>query len=105
MAVRAYPSLPLDEGIFRISGAILNYDQMWHDAGNADPILQISDFHGREPLFDDGLHNHRNPNVTASDYLFVFKKFMRIWAARKNEDSSEANWFKMQQEYADELCD
>ncbi|MBI2108292.1 hypothetical protein HYT54_04140 [Candidatus Woesearchaeota archaeon] len=88
-------------GNIRIAQFMLERDNMWHDAGNADSLRQSPAFRGRQALYLDNGHEVRNPNLSASDYLFTFKEYMRVWAARKHEGSPEKDWAKMQQELVD----
>ena len=88
----------------RVLHFILTEKQMWHDVGNTDPYPQSQEFKkGINPLYLDKEHKQLNPNVIAGDYLLVFKAYMQRWAARKNEGSDSANWFKMQDELADQI--
>ena len=82
----------------KVAYFIFKYKQMWHEVGNQDPDRQSPQFNGWQPLYLDGEHKNKNPDLIAEDYLYTFKEFMKIWAARKNEGSPEKNWHKMQDE-------
>ena len=105
---RNYPRAPLcPTPAKRVLTFILTNRQMWHDVGNVDPTSQAPEFIHPEysnPLFLDGEHTKINPRLTEKDYLLVFKEYMRRLAARKNEGSDEANWYKMQDELAEQIA-
>ena len=84
-----------------LAGFILKYEQMWQDVGNTDPFTQAPQFKGIRSLYSGPKHLKINPNLTATDYLYTFKEFMRIWAARKHEGSPEKDWERMQMEFAE----
>ncbi|MDO8467653.1 MAG: hypothetical protein Q7S56_01745 [Nanoarchaeota archaeon] len=88
-------------GLDEVLKFIANYEPMWHEVGNQDLERQLETFKGKQPLYLDSEHTQRNPNLNHSDYLFVFKEFMKTWAARKNKGSPEENWYQMQEELAD----
>jgi len=73
--------------------------QMWHDVFNQDPIRQASSHKGRQTLYLDAGHQQINPKITISDRLYVFKEYMRLWAARNH------NWFSMQDGLARQIAD
>lgn len=91
------------DSLNKVLNFILTCHQMWHDVGNADPKTQAERFSGFQPLCKDKEHNELNPVVNERDYLFVFKEYMRKWASRKNEGTNEANWYKMQDELAEQI--
>jgi len=74
-------------------------EQMWHDVYNQDPILQVPSHKGRPTLYLDAQHTRINPDITISDRLYVFKDYMRLWAARNH------NWFSMQEGLARQIID
>ena len=97
---RAFPGLSLDAQVERAAEFVVRYEQIWHDVGNQDLLVQRAPFEGRQPLYLDAEHRQRNPNIPPSDYLLVLKEFMRRWAARKYEPSPQENWYRMQDEFA-----
>ncbi|MBI2558060.1 hypothetical protein HYW20_01950 [Candidatus Woesearchaeota archaeon] len=98
-----HSSYDMSVRIFEISRFISGYEQMWHDVRNADFEQRPPEFSGRQPLYLDARRTQKNPNVSASDYLYTLKEFMRRWAARKHEGSPEKDWDRMQKEFADTL--
>ena len=98
LASYAYPGDTLDRRIIIVAQWILQNDNMWFEVHNADTFHQSATFRGRRPLYLNDNHTKRNPHLTASDYLFVFKEYMRLWAARKHEGSPEADWEAMLEE-------
>jgi len=105
---RNYPRAPLcPTPAKRVLTFILTNRQMWYDVGNVDPTSQAPEFMHPEysnPLYLDEEHTKINPQLAERDYLLVFKEYMRRWAARKNEGSDEANWYKMQNELAEQIA-
>src|SRR4030042_2649643 len=72
-------------------------EQMWHDIWNADPTLQGPLHKGKQTLYLDAGHTKINPNITISDRLYVFREYMKLWAARNH------NWFSMQEGLAKQI--
>ncbi len=100
LAQRAYFGLPSEERLLQVVNFIIKYHQMWQEVGNEDPFRQANTFRSRQPLYQDLEHTQDNLQITALDYLSTLKEYMKLWAARKQENSPEANWYKMLDEFA-----
>jgi len=77
--------------------AFMMKEQIWHDVHRARPNGQEVD---SERTFYLDCENHVRRVLKPEDYLKTFKEYEQQWAARKNEGSDLANWFKMQEELA-----
>jgi len=100
LARKAFPPCEFHEktGKELIVKFILKHQNMWYN-GNQDPVIQKPVFRDRgiQPLWLDERHNQRNPNITARDYLFTFKEYMRRLASKFRGFDKE-NWERMQRD-------
>jgi hypothetical protein len=98
--VNALTRIGLGSSTSIVSKFFLEYTQMWHDVGKADPTELAREFHGRKTLYLDRAHNQLNPDLKVEDYLHTAKEFIRRLARRENRGSDEENWYAAQDKLA-----
>jgi hypothetical protein len=73
---------------------------MWFDIGNYDRYKQCVSI-SWEPLYENEEKGIYNANLKLIDLMKTFMKFEKRWAFLQHEDSADANWFKMQDSFAE----